>query len=167
MKNNLIALLDQTFPGANTLFSTPTRKSDGHEKWVDFVLKFSHSECISKKSFSFFLKSYLSWCKKFGYKFSKSKAQAVYDFACNCSPSLSFSDSSALLVSNAIIQLNSINETLASLASEMNKIAATLPEYDSVMSMFGVGSVLGSQLIAEIGDVSRFPNKKLSSVLPD
>lgn len=49
----------------------------------------------------------------------------------------------------------------------MNKIAATLPEYDSVMSMFGVGSVLGSQLIAEIGDVSRFPNKKLSSVLPD
>ena len=132
----------------------------GHEKWVDFVLKFSHSECISKKSFSFFLKSYLSWCKKFGYKFSKSKAQAVYDFACNCSPSLSFSDSSALLVSNAIIQLNSINETLASLASEMNKIAATLPEYDSVMSMFGVGSVLGSQLIAEIGDVSRFPNKK-------
>ena len=63
LKNNLIALLDQTFPGANTLFSTPTRKSDGHEKWVDFVLKFSHSECISKKSFSFFLKSYLSWCK--------------------------------------------------------------------------------------------------------
>ena len=117
LKNNLIALLDQTFPGANTLFSTPTRKSDGHEKWVDFVLKFSHSECISKKSFSFFLKSYLSWCKKFGYKFSKSKAQAVYDFACNCSPSLSFSDSSALLVSNAIIQLNSINETLASLIS--------------------------------------------------
>ena len=42
----------------------------------------------------------------------------------------------------------------------MNKIAATLPEYDSVMSMFGVGSVLGSQLIAEIGDVSRFSNKK-------
>ena len=28
------------------------------------------------------------------------------------------------------------------------------------MSMFGVGSVLGSQLIAEIGDVSRFSNKK-------
>jgi len=160
LKNNLIAILDQTFPGANTLFSTPARKSDGHEKWVDFVLKYPHSECISKKSFSFFLKSYLSWCRKLGYKFSESKARAVYDFACNCSPSLSFSNGSALLVSNAISQLNSINETLSSLASEMNKIAATLPEYDTVMSMFGVGSVLGSQLIAEIGDVSRFFNKK-------
>ena len=28
------------------------------------------------------------------------------------------------------------------------------------MSLFGVGSVLSSQLIAEIGDVSRFHNKK-------
>ena len=160
LKNNLIAILDQTFPGANTLFSTSARKSDGHEKWVDFVLKYPHSECISKKTFSFFLKSYLSWCRRFGYNFSESKARVVYDFACNCSPSLSFSNGSALLVSNAISQLNSINETLSSLASEMNKIAATLPEYDTVMSMFGVGSVLGSQLIAEIGDVSRFFNKK-------
>lgn len=160
LKNNLIAILDQTFPGANTLFSTPARKSDGHEKWVDFVLKHPHSECISKKSFSAFSKSYLSWCRKYGYNFSESKARSVYDFACNCSPSLSFTDSTALLVSNAISQLNCINETLASLASEMNKISATLPEYQTVMSMFGVGSVLGSQLIAEIGDVSRFSNKK-------
>lgn len=160
LKNNLISILDQTFPGANALFSTPTRKSDGHEKWVDFVLKYPHSEYISKKSFPTFSKSYSSWCKKSGYYFSERKARYVYDFACNCSPSLSFTNSTDLLVSNAISQLNCINETLASLAYEMNKIASTLPEYDTVMSMFGVGSVLGSQLIAEIGDVSRFSNKK-------
>ena len=160
LKNNLISILDQTFPSANNLFTTPTRKADGHEKWVDFVLKYPHSECISKKSFPAFSKSYLSWCRKFGYNFSEIKAKSVYDSACNCSPSLSLTESTALLVSNAISQLNCINETLASLASEMNKIAATLPEYDTVMSFFGVGSVLGSQLIAEIGDVSRFSNKK-------
>ena len=160
LKNNLIAILDQTFPDANNLFTTPARKADGHEKWIDFVLKYPHAECISKKSFPAFAKSYLSWCRKFGYNFSESKAKSIYDFACNCSPSLSFTESTALLVSNAISQLNCINETLASLALEMNKISATLPEYHTVMSMFGVGSVLGSQLIAEIGDVSRFPNKK-------
>ena len=160
LKNNLISILDQTFPCANTLFSTPAKKADGHEKWVDFVLKYPHADCIPKKSFSAFSKSYLSWCSKFGYNFSERKSRTVYDFACNCSPSLSFTESTALLVSNAIPQLNCINETLASLASEMNKIAATLPEYCTVMSMFGVGSVLGSQLIAEIGDVTRFSNKK-------
>ena len=34
MKNNLIALLDQTFPGANDFFDSPAR-SDGSQKWVD------------------------------------------------------------------------------------------------------------------------------------
>ena len=36
MKNNLIALLDQTFPGANAFFDSPAR-SDGSQKWVDFA----------------------------------------------------------------------------------------------------------------------------------
>lgn len=52
------------------------------------------------------------------------------------------------------------NETLASLQKDMDLLAGSLPEYDTGMSLFGVGSVLGSQLIAEIGDVSRFSNKK-------
>ena len=42
----------------------------------------------------------------------------------------------------------------------MDLLTSSLPEYDTVMSLFGVGSVLSSQLIAEIGDVSRFHNKK-------
>ena len=35
-KNNLIALVDQTFPDANRLFQSPARP-DGSQKWVDFV----------------------------------------------------------------------------------------------------------------------------------
>lgn len=165
LKNNLISVLDQTFPGANTLFSTPARKADGHEKWIDFVLKFPHYECVSKKSFSAFSKSYLSWCRKFGYLFSEAKAKEIYAFACNCTPSLADSEATHTLVSAAILQLNTLNETLASLQKEMDLLACSLPEYDTVLSLYGVGSVLGAQLIAEIGDVSRSPIKKLSSDL--
>ena len=160
LKNNLISLLDQTFPGVNALFNTPVRKDNGHEKWIDFALKYPHAECISKKSLALFSKSYLSWCHKNGYRFSESKVKEIYEFACNCSPSLLLDESSILLISNAISQLNCIAETLANLANEMNRLASSLPEYSVVMSMFGVGSVLGSQLIAEIGDVSRFHNKR-------
>ena len=39
MKNNLIALLDMTFPDANKLFSSP-RRADGSEKWLDFLATF-------------------------------------------------------------------------------------------------------------------------------
>lgn len=38
-KNNLIALLDQTYLGANALLDSPVR-ADGSQKWVDFVVSF-------------------------------------------------------------------------------------------------------------------------------
>lgn len=159
IRNNLIALLDQTFPGVNSLFSSPARKDDGHEKWLDFALKYPHSECVSKKSLPTFSKSYLSWCRKNGYYFSECKAKEIYDFACNSTPTLPLNESVSLLISSVISQLNCVSETLANLATEMNRLASSLPEYDVVMSLFGVGAVLGPQLIAEIGDVSRFHNK--------
>jgi len=53
LKNNLIALLDQTFPEANALFTRPTRV-DGHEKWVDFVAKFWHCEHVRSLSLNKF-----------------------------------------------------------------------------------------------------------------
>lgn len=36
MKNKLIDILYQTYPGVNTYFDCPTR-SDGSQKWVDFA----------------------------------------------------------------------------------------------------------------------------------
>lgn len=36
MKNNLIALLNQTYPSANYFFESPAR-NDGSQKWVDFI----------------------------------------------------------------------------------------------------------------------------------
>ena len=125
LKNNLISILDQTFPGANTLFNTPARRTDGHEKWIDFVLRFPHCECVSKKSFSAFSKSYLSWCRKCGYNFSDTKVQEIYAFACNCTPSLADSATAHALVSTAILQLNTLNETLASLQREMDLLASS------------------------------------------
>ena len=50
LKNNLITLLDGTFPGLNILFKSAPRNMDGHEKWVDFAGKFWHRECICGNS---------------------------------------------------------------------------------------------------------------------
>ena len=52
--------------------------------------------------------------------------------------------------------LNLASKTVESLRTEMNQTAATLPEYPVVIAMNGVGPTLGPQLIAEIGDVTRF-----------
>ena len=160
LKNNLISLLDQTFPEVNLLFASPVKKSDGREKWVDFVLKYYHAECVCGRSLAAFAKSYRSWCGKNGYHYSEKKARQIYAFASNCVPTLPFSEGTKLIVTCAATQLNDMDATLASLIAQMHSIAKVLPEYDVVMSMYGVGYVLGPQLIAEIGDISRFKKKQ-------
>lgn len=57
LKNNLISLLDQAFPNANNFFDSPVR-SDGHQKWVDFVHTYWHVNCIRQKSLSSFTEHY-------------------------------------------------------------------------------------------------------------
>ena len=160
LKNNLISVLDQTFPDANKLFSTPPRKADGHEKWVDFVAKFWHHECISTLSENAFKDRYQKWCKRAGYNYSEAKATEIYDRAQHQVHTLPKNEATKLLVTQAILQLNGIAETLATIINEMRRLSAMLPEYDVVMAMHGVGDTLGPQLMAEIGDVRRFYSKK-------
>ena len=61
-----------------------------------------------------------------------------------------------MLIHQAVDMLNLASKTVESLRAEMDQTAATLPEYPVVMAMNVVGPTLGPQLIAEIGDVTRF-----------
>lgn len=160
MKNNLISLLDSVFPNTNTFFSSPPRESDGHEKWIDFVMKFWHRETVSRLSLSAFKLKYQNWCRKNYYHYNSSKAEEIHNFAKSGISVLPMNDSVKTLITQAIIQLNAIQETIAVLRKEMNSLAEQLPEYETVMSMFGTGKVLGSQLMAEIGNTRRFHNRK-------
>ena len=64
-----------------------------------------------------------------------------------------------LIVKQAVEQLNMASQTVEQLRAMMNEAASKLPEYPIVMAMKGVGRSLGPQLMAEIGDVSRFTHK--------
>ncbi len=65
-----------------------------------------------------------------------------------------------MLVWQAVALLNAASETVELLRLEMDKTAAMLPEYPVVMAMNGVGPTLGPQLMAEIGDVTRFTHRE-------
>ena len=159
LKNNLISLLDTTFPDANRLFASPPR-ADGSEKWVDFVDAFWHCECVCGLSEKTFITRYQKWCRKHGYNFNENKALDIYASACGHFGVMPKTDTTKLLVEQAISQLRATSAALAALKQEMQSLAASLPEYPVVMGMFGVGPSLGPQLMAEIGDVCRFHSKK-------
>ncbi len=159
-KNSFIALLDCCFPNANTLFTSPCRESDGHEKWVDFILKFPHADAVAKLSLSAFKVKYQSWCKKEHYKYSESKAEQIHAYARTLICTLPMTEAVKKMISDAAKFLNSTLEALANFHNEMDSLASELPEYETVMSMYGVGKVLCSQLIAEIGDVTKLRSGK-------
>lgn len=159
LKNNLIGLLDQSFPGINSLFSSSPRKSDGHEKWIDFKLKYWHSDCVANLSLLKFCESYQKWCKKSGYNYSESKAIKLHTVSNTCFSVLPENNTTKLIITLAVDQINAIAETQAAVADEMIRLASSLPEWETVTQMFGVGEILASKLIAEIGDVTRFDNK--------
>lgn len=159
MKNNLIALLDVTFPDANRLFNSP-RRADGSEKWLDFVETFWHCQCVCGLTTAAFSKKYQRWCRKHGYNFSEEKALDIYASACGHICVMPKTEVSEFMMKQAVTQLQTVSKTLASLQLQMQTLAEKLPEYPVVMQMFGVGPTLGPQLIAEIGDVRRFHSKK-------
>ena len=159
MKNNLIALLDQTFPGANSFFDSPAR-SDGSQKWVDFVYTYWHVDCVRGKSLSAFTDHYRSWCKRKGYNFSADKAEEIYRVAADLIAVFPKSETTKMLIRQAVTLLNTTSQIVESLRIQMDQVASTLPEYSVVMAMNGVGPTLGPQLMAEIGDPTRFTHRE-------
>ena len=158
MKNNLIALLDQTYPGVNALFDSPVRE-DGSQKWVDFATTFWHVDCVRNMSLTAFAERYRKWCKRHGYNFSQSKAVEVHAGAQDLIAMLPRDALTKTMVRQAIDALNAISASMERLKAEMQALAAQLPEYPVVMAMHGVGDSLGPQLMAELGDVTRFTHR--------
>jgi len=157
--NNLISLLDQSFPGANRWFQSPPRK-DGSQKWVDFAMTFWHVDCVRRASQVAFTERYCKWCKRHGYNFSAEKAEQIHREVREMIALAPKSATTKLLIQEAAAQLLSLSRMAEVLRAEMNRLAAQLPEYPVVMGMYGVGESLGPQLMAEIGDIRRFAGKQ-------
>jgi len=158
LENNLIALLDKTFPGLNKLFASRKRK-DGRQKWIDFAEKFWHVELITNQSEKSFFDEYESWCMASGYQFKPSKARQIYTHCAKVLTTLPKNTNTGLLVTTSAKQVNGMGESLALIKSELTRLAALLPEHETVISLYGVGELTASQLIAEIGDVRRFTKR--------
>ena len=158
LQSNLISLTDKVYPGVNELFSSPQR-ADGHEKWVDFVTTFWHCDCIRRVSENAFTERYRKWCKRMGYNFSQTKASHIYTDTIGHIVTLPRNNNTKLLIQTAAKELTAMNQLLAKIRGEMTRLASELPEYETVRAIYGVGEVTAAQLMAEIGDIRKFPRR--------
>ena len=158
-KTNLISLLDMTYPGVNDLFDTPVR-DDGSEKWVDYAASFWHVDCVRKIGLSSFTERYRAFCKRHGYKFLSGKPEELFNASKELVAVFPKEKEYKDMIQMCIKQLNLISSNAEHTRHEMDRLASTLPEYSTVMAMRGVGTTFGPQLIAEIGDISRFNHRE-------
>lgn len=159
LRNGLISLVDQTFPGANNFFGAEIRNNCGHVKWVDFVKRFWHKDCVVSQSINNFSESYRKWCNRNNYQFRKTTAEKIYMTAKNSVATFPKNESTKILITQAVDSLNAVYDSLHIIRSEMLRLSSLLPEFDVVMAMKGAGNITGPQLMAEIGDVRRFKSK--------
>ena len=156
----LTHILDYTMPGIKTMFAS-FNEASGKDKLSDFCEKFWHFDKITAMSAKKFVAAYSAWAKKRKYHQSESKALEIYRLATDGIPTLA-SDASTtkMLVQEAISVLRTVDRSLYRILTRMKELAKTLPEYDTVRAMGGVGDVLAPKLIAEIGDVRKLHSAK-------
>lgn len=140
----------------------PKIKKKLHEtKLLAFVEKYIHYDNITKKSKKQFYRSYFLWCKKEGFRYSEAKANSIYALAQSGIPTLNSKyTSTKMLILESIKSIQQIEMTRNNILSQMKDLAMKLEEYEVVRNMNGVGDKLAVRLIAEIGDITRFKNKK-------
>ena len=156
----LSSISDQTMPGVYSLLDDFNR-NNGKDKLSDFVYDYWHNDNITKSSEKIFIKKYLNWLKKKGYRQNEKEARQLYVLAKTSIPTLSSTaPSTKLIVQEAVNVLREINSSLFNILNQMRELAKTMPEYDTVLSMGGVGETLAPRLIAEIGDPRMYHSAK-------
>lgn len=134
-------------------------RSDGSEKWIDYVHSFWHADCVRKIGLKAFTERYQNFCKHHRYNFQPDKPQKLFEASKDLVTVVPKDPVYKQLIFSSIEQLNTISKQIEIFHCTMNKLASTLPEYQTVMSIYGVGPTYGPQLMAEIGDISRFDHR--------
>ena len=118
--------MDNTYPGVNKLFDSPTRE-DGSEKWVDYAYSFWHADCVRKIGLKAFTERYKSFCKKHHYIFQQDKPEKLFNASKELVAVFPKEKTYKLLIQQSIQQLNLASEHVERLRREMNELASTLP----------------------------------------
>ena len=153
LKNRYKNLIYLCFPEYESIFKSQAIYSDIALK---FISKYPHAEIISNTRIDC-LQNFL---KNNNFRFWKVKAIKIKEYAVNSYPSISKDDE---IVSN----LSQLSKLISEYENEINSIKTKLIYYgkktkyfNKINSIFGLGELTTSLIIAELKDINRFNNIK-------
>lgn len=159
LKVQLIDLLDQTMPGITKLLELKSRNPEKCALLL-FIKRFKSFDEIQRIGKTRFLSAYSTLMKKTSDRFAPKKGLAIYELAQD-SITTRGEDPYIWSAQEQCVDLlaasqNAADETI----TQMQNIAETIPEYNVLRAMRGVGDRLGPIILAEVGDIRRFHSGK-------
>lgn len=154
LKVDLSNLCDVIFPGYYDLID-----DDNIEVALDLLKMFYHSDIVKNLTEEEVIKKIEDTYKEKEHKrMAKNFGRKIHSLSQICIPSYEVSDQIQLAVESTVNCLKEVLKATNSIISEMEKIARELPEYEEIKKTPGIGDVLASRVIAEIGDPKKFKN---------
>lgn len=145
-------LLDIIYPGFDKLYDS---------LYTDYImallLEYSHPEMLRKRrldTISSFIGKHT--CHKEA--FCQRQVQILKEYANNCASGCSVNSYLVKQFDSVIHTLDGQISHLESTLNEIISIAKTLPNFEYLKSIPGIGENLAARILAEIGDISRFSN---------
>lgn len=155
----LINLLDEIMPGIVNIVTS--RTADPADNFLyKFLIKYESYDKIRVMTESRFVSSYMKLAYKNGARSPENKALKVYEAASRSITTRPMDTSTQIILKEYIALLKQVENSCNAIMRQMQSIASTLPEYETILAMNGVGNRLAPILIAEIGDVRRFKNAR-------
>lgn len=159
LKVQLIDLLDQTMPGITKLLELKSRNPEKCALLL-FIKRFKSFDEIQRIGKTRFLSAYSTLMKKTSDRFAPKKGLAIYELAQD-SITTRGEDPYIWSAQEQCVDLLAASQNAADVTiTQMQNIAETIPEYNVLRAMRGVGDRLGPIILAEIGDIRRFHSGK-------
>lgn len=152
-------LLDEIMPGIQNIVTSKTDNPDNNF-FYKFVMKYGSYDKIKAMSEGRFINSYVKLAYKSKARCPESKALTIYETAKRSITTRPFDTTTQIVLSEYINLLKQTEISCNTLMKQMQSIACTMPEYNILLAMDGVGYRLAPIIIAEIGDMRRFKNAK-------
>ena len=158
--NYIDQTIHQTFPGIKKLI--PHNSGDfSKDKLIDFLEKWWHKDLVLEKTEEEFVEEYKTWAKEKRYHPNVNKAKAIYKIAeDSISTQPSHNSKIETNIREGINLIKQINQILKNILSQMIEISEPLEEYQEAKKFSGISEKLAVQIVAELGDLRKFKNKK-------
>ena len=153
IKNRYRNLLYLCFPEYEDIFKGNSIYSNIA---LEFISKYPHADIISNTR----IDALQNFLKKHEFRHWKFKALLIKDLASKSYPSVNMNDELVSNLSQMAELVNEYQKSIDIIKYKITFLAKKTKYFETIYSIYGVGELMTSIIIAELGDINRFNNIK-------